>query len=294
MGEASILSVIIPAYNEELALKEFLPAVIEHCHNKHYHLIVVNDGSKDKTAEVLTYLKNSSKGFAIITHKVNKGYGGAIKSGVEASTTKYSITIDADGQHLLEDIDSLLDEAQATDADMVIGNRKGQASASMYRSFGKWIIRKIASILMPLSIYDLNSGMKLYDTGLGKKYIKLCPNNMAYSDIIALIFISQRHKVIEKPIKIQQRLAGKSTISTLTAIDTLREILNIVLLFNPMKIFVPLSILLFLGGVLWGTPIVLAGKGVSVGAMLFIISGLIFFFLGLLAEQISLMRKQNF
>jgi hypothetical protein len=114
---------------------------------------------------------------------------------------------------------------------------------------------------------------------------------MAYSDIITLIFISQKHLVWELPITVSKRLSGKSTINAMTAIDTIREIINIVVLFNPMRIFFPIALLSVLAGFSWGIPLMIQGRGVSGGAILAIITGLIFFFLGLIAEQLSHLRK---
>lgn len=286
------LTIIIPAYNEEKSLESFLPIITLFCESNNYKLIVVNDGSKDKTKSILLNAASQKPFFSVINHKLNKGYGAAIKAGIEKAETEYIVTIDADGQHNLNDVKEILSFCKINDADMVVGCRK-KGGSSTYRNIGKWIIRKIAAMLMPLPIFDLNSGLKLYKTSLAKKYIKLCPNNMAYSDVIALVYISQRHLVLEKEITINQRIAGESTISTKTAIDTVREIINIVVLFNPMRIFIPLSILFILASIAWGLPIILQGKGVSVGAMLGIITGIIFFVLGLIAEQIGLLRKQN-
>ena len=116
---------------------------------------------------------------------------------------------------------------------------------------------------------------------------------MAYSDIITLIFINRRHFVEEVDIKIGQRLTGKSTVKTKTAIETMMEILNILVLFNPMRVFIPLSAVGIILGIIWGMPIVLRGGGVSVGAMLSIVAGLVFFALGLIAEQLSMLRKSS-
>lgn len=283
------LTIVIPAYNEKDSLKDFLPEVLKFCRDKGFELIVVNDGSKDETQLVLESY-TQEKYLKIIRHKLNKGYGGALKSGIVNAQTRYVITIDADGQHHLEDVERLYNLILIKDADMIVGKRENIKS-DWYRNMGKSIIRRIAKMLMPLPIHDINSGMKIYNTVLAKKYLKLCPDSMAFSDIIALVFISQRHLVLEEPVSIRPRKAGKSTISTRTAVETMKEILNIVILFNPMRIFFPLSILFILAGIIWDIPIFLRGSGVSVGALLLIMCGLIFFILGLVAEQLSLIRK---
>ena len=85
---------------------------------------------------------------------------------------------------------------------MVVGDR-GIKSSGAYRKLGKMLIRRFAKILMEIPIEDLNSGYdSLYRTDLAKRYISLCPDNMPYSDIITLVFISQRHLVLEQPISI--------------------------------------------------------------------------------------------
>ncbi len=286
------LTIAMPAYNEGETLPSYIPEVISFCHKHDWELVIVNDGSKDNSKEFLESLVGT-EGYTFVNHKVNRGYGGALKSGIRASKTKYTVTIDADGQHYLEDVEMLLQEIKATDADMIVGSRKGHKNASWYRGLGKSIIRRIARFLVPNDIYDINSGMKIYDTKLAQKHIQLCPDSMSFSDVILLTFISQRHLVLERPIRIKERLAGESTINALTALETVKEIFNIVLLFNPMKIFLPLAFFFLAVGVIWGTPIVLRGGGVSSGALLSILSGLIFFFLGLLTEQISILRRMS-
>ena len=286
------LTVVVPAFNEEVALPTFLPQLIECCEKSDWQLIVVNDGSKDRTAEILERYSHVEC-FRVIHHKVNRGYGGAIKTGIREATTSYVVTVDADGQHYLEEIEALFAELRQRDADMVVGNRRGQTASGWYRSLGKNLIRFVANILLELQIYDINSGLKVYDANLARRYLDLCPDSMAYSDVITLVFISRRHRVCERPIRVRDRISGKSTITTRTALETLMEILNIVVLFNPMRVFLPISLVSIVLGFVWGIPIVLRGNGVSVGAMLAIVTGLVFFFLGLLAEQISLIRRDG-
>lgn len=284
------LTIIIPAYNEEESLKELLPDLLSYVKEKNYDLIIVDDGSSDGTREALENIKSAS--LKVLRHKLNKGYGGAIKTAIQEVETEYCITIDADGQHHLEDVTRLFERITQLDADMIIGRRETKGD-HWYRRTGKTIIRSFAKLLMKINIVDINSGMKIYRADLAKKYLSLYPNSMAFSDIIALVFISNRHLVLEEPIKIKPRLKGESTISTKTAIETINEILNIVVLFNPMRIFLPIAIGCVLFGLGWGLPFLLRGQGLSTAALLALITGVLFFFLGLIAEQLSLIRKSS-
>ena len=290
MSNGSELTIVIPCYNEEASLKMFLPQLLKYASERNYYIIITNDGSTDSSGNIL-YQFNSYDHFRFINHKINKGYGGALKTAIENVDTEFLVSIDADGQHYLEDIDLLFNAIKETKADMVIGSRK-DIKQDNYRSAGKWIIRSISKLLVKTNVYDINSGMKLSRTNLTKKYLNLCPDSMAFSDILTLIFSAQKNLVVEVPIRIKNRIAGKSTIGINTALDTVMEVLNIVMLFNPIKIFLPLSLMFFILGIGWGLPIIFAGRGVSVGAALLIIMGVMTFLLGLIAEQLSLLRKK--
>ena len=288
----SDLTVIIPAYNEEGSLGVLMPELLSFTKNNGLKLIIVNDGSSDGTLKILQ-THSAQDHFKFYNHKVNRGYGGAIKTGIRNAETKYCITIDADGQHDLNDVVALHRSIIDSDADMIVGSRMEHKDASLYRGVGKWLIRWFAKLLLPIHIDDINSGMKIYNTEMAKRYIRLCPDHMAFSDIIAMVFISKRHLVLEQPINIKPRTAGTSTISTLTAIETVKEILNIVILFNPMRVFFPIAAISIIVAFAWGIPIALRGRGVSTGAMLGFTTGVLFFFLGLLAEQLSQIRKDS-
>lgn len=292
MSTPSELTIVIPAYNEAENLKIILPDLLESCRLHNWRIILTNDGSKDDTRNVLKAFEQSDR-LKVVHHKLNKGYGAAIKSAIQACETEYLITIDADGQHRIEDVEKLFRLAKEKDADMIVGSRKGTKAATRMRAVGKSIIRFTAKLMLTVPVHDINSGMKIYRTDLAKQYLYLTPNNMPYSDIITLIFISNRHLVLEEPILVKDRLKGESTIGIQTAFETVMEIINIIFLFNPMKIFLPVSIIMFLISAAWGIPIILQSKGVSTGALLGFISSLIFFFLGLISEQLTLIRKNQ-
>lgn len=283
------LSIVVPVYNEGANLETVVPKMSAFAAEHNIELILVDDGSSDNSLGLLRELQ-SSHPFTLLRNKVNRGYGGAIKNGVHAATTEYVITIDADGQHDLQDVLALYKYLLETEADMVVGKRAEKASG-WYRRLGKFLIRRIANSLMKIPVKDINSGMKIYNTEIAKPLLKFCPDTMAYSDIILLMFVWCKHKVVEKDITIHQRLGGTSTINYKTAIDTVFEIVNIVMLFNPLRIFMPVSLFFIASGVLWGMQFILGGTGLSVLALLLILIGILFAFLGLIAQAICKLRN---
>jgi len=288
----SDLTIVIPVYNEQESLPGLLPDLISYCSKKNWKFIIVDDGSTDLTRKILSKYTHHPL-MRVISHKVNQGYGGALKTGIMNTKTTYVLTMDGDGQHDLEDIGKVFKFLLEKNADVVVGKREGTFPGSWGREIGKAIIRTITRVLMPLPIHDLNSGFKCYRSELAQIYAPLCPNSMAFSDIITLIFINQGDLVLEYPISIKPRLLGKSTIRINTAFDTIMEIISLVMMFNPQKIFIPLSALCVIAGVVWEIPIFLQGRGVSVGSTLAIFSGLLFFSMGLLASQLSAIRMES-
>lgn len=292
MLKSHCLSVIVPIYNEAEVLPKVLPDFLKFCGAYHFSLILVNDGSKDESLEIIAKHTFGYDNVSVVNHKLNRGYGGALKSGIMASTTEYSIFVDSDGQHKMEDVLKLYHLIIDKDADMIVGSRKGQRGY-WFRELGKTVIRSLAKMLMTIPIYDINSGMKIFRTELAKEHIHLYPNTMAFSDIICLVFLHQRFLVLEEPITIEERKGGTSTIGIHTAVNTVHEILNIVTLFNPMKIFFPISMVSVILGTFWGFYIAFQGKGLSVGSSFLIISGIILFCIGLLADQVSHIRLRD-
>lgn len=291
----SELTIVIPVYNEEESLKWFLPEVISFCKKNHFDLMTVDDASTDASLSILQKASEDWNGLTVLHHKVNRGYGGAVSSGLAAVQTEWAVTMDADGQHRPADVLKLCACRDRTDADLVIGSRKDaeKKNQATWRSLGKKIIRAIAGMLVDLHVTDLNTGMKLYRTDLAKRYLPLCPASMAFSDVITLIFVQKKHLVIEEQIEVDERKNGKSTINTMTALDTILQILNIVMVFNPMRIFIPTGSIAILVGIIWAIPFFIRGNGLSTGAMMAMMTGIILIMLGLIAEQLAQIRKKD-
>jgi len=284
------LSVVVPLYNEEMNLKLFIPELIDLCKKNNFNVIFVNDGSIDNTGIILEEY-NKYSFVEIITHKINKGYGAALKSGISKSDSKYTITIDGDGQHYTEDILKLLEIISLNDNDIVIGCRLNEKLS--IKKIGKKIIKLFTKLIFKHSIYDLNSGMKIYKTELVKNYLKYCPDNMPFSDIITLIFLYKKHSISEAKIEIKKRKSGKSKISVNTAFETIFEIINIATFFYPLRIFIPLSFKILFLSLIWSSQFIIKGEGLSTGSLLGILVALLIFLLGLISEQISQIRKKD-
>lgn len=288
------LTLVVPCYNEKESLPIVLPHFIQACEQNNWALIVVNDGSTDGSGEILQQFTHYRK-MKIIHHKVNRGYGGALTSGISQCKTPYLITIDADGQHNLEDIPAMLARHKEEGADLTVGKRIYLGGVeNRWRRWGKGIIRFVAKLLFPnLDISDLNSGMKLYRTPIAKVIAPYCPESMAFSDVMTLMHMSLGMKVIEHPVRVSQRQRGKSTIGLNTAIETVIEILNLLVLFKPLRLFLPLALTFILLGSIWGVRFLVMGRGLSTAALLLISVGVVVLSTGLLSEQNAIIIKSD-
>ena len=289
------LTLVIPAYNEEAALETFLPEVISFCRKNGFCAIFVDDRSTDGTLALLRKAEKTNDFLKVIHHKVNHGYGGALITGLSAVETEFAVTLDADGQHRLEDILTLVKKQEETDSDMVIGCRGNDSGggSGWYRALGKKVIRFIANMMVPLNVTDINSGMKLYNTALVQKYLPLCPDGMAFSEVIVMIFLKQKHLVTEAPILVAARKGGSSTISTRTAFNTVAQIMVIVMVLAPMRIFAPIGIISFLAGFLWAIPFLIKGNGLSNASLFAMVLGILTILLGLIADQLAQLWKKG-
>ncbi len=284
------ITVVIPTFNESGSLSSNLPAWIQYSHNQNWDLIIVDDGSADDTGTLLGNLSSQLR-VRVLRHPINRGYGAALKTGIYRTSSPYVATMDADGQHAIEQIDELYEALVSNRVDMVIGSRPASAKGDRYRRLGKAAIKRLARLLFATEISDLNSGLRVYKTGVVKELLRFCPDSMAFSDIIALLHLNTKCQVLEVPVEIRARTAGQSTINTMTGIDTVLEIINIVMWFKPLKVLLPISGFLMFAGAAWAVPFLLASRGLSSVALLMMLSGFQLGVLALLAEQFASIRR---
>ena len=153
-------------------------------------ILVVDDGSTDKTAQRLA----SIEGIRLITHPGNLGYGASIKTGVNNSHGTKILLIDADSSYPTEKIRKMI--RAANQYDMVVGARQG---FHLYHQIGRGIMRYLfkvtASIFLRTWIKDLNSGMRVIDAALFKKYVHMLPDGFSASSTLTSIFIREKHSI---------------------------------------------------------------------------------------------------
>lgn len=279
------MTIIVPAYNEEKSLSSAMELLKANIQDKSWKIIVVNDGSTDNTKDVLTAIS----GITVITHEVNKGYGASLKTGILNSDTDFVAFYDADGQHKPEDLIKLV--IQADGFDMVVGSRGKQFYSTPLRTPGKWIMKYVAEILSGTKIDDLNSGLRVVKRDLIRKQIHLFPDGFSFSTTSTLAFFYYKLKVKYVPIEVQKRTGNSSVKIFKHGLETLLLILRLVMLFNPLKIFLPFSIAIIGSGVVYQIYIfIVYGLHIEGGSILAILGGGILFFNGLLADQISSLR----
>ena len=280
-----LISIIIPAYNEAESIGPVVLEVIKGFKGKKFEILVIDDGSKDHTGEMA-----KKNGATVIRHLRNKGYGAALKTGIRNVHGKWVLFMDGDGQHRSEDALKLL--SAVGQYDMVVGQRAQLVHSPFWRMPGKWALGWMANYLTRQRIPDLNSGLRLIKRELVARYMGLCPNGFSFSTTITMIMFNCGYEITYVPFKIKSR-KGKSTVSVATGFDTLLLILRIATLIDPLRIFVPLSLIIGFIGFAWGIPYAIMGNGISVGSMLAIVTSILLFSIGLISDQISQMRLEK-
>ena len=280
------VTVVVPAFNEAEHLRPFLEKLIVQTASFVHETIVVDDGSADRTGEVA-----EQAGARVLRLPRNRGYGAALKQGIRSATTAYIMTIDADGQHRVEDALCLWERIEHHD--MAVGERTKLVHSPLWRMPGKWILGWVARRLIGRKIPDLNCGLRIIKTEVARRYLHICPSGFSFSTTMTMALLSRGYDVTFVPIDIDKR-QGTSTVSLMTGFQTLVLVLRIASLFEPLRVYIPASGVMMAAGMLWSLPYVLMGKGVSVGSLLLVVTAVLIFSLGLLCDQISSLRLERY
>jgi glycosyltransferase involved in cell wall biosynthesis len=286
------LSIIIPAYNEEGGIAAIVQRVLDTrpalaaC-GAALELIVVDDGSRDRTAEIVAAFPEA----CLLRHPTNHGYGAALKTGFAQARGAWLGFLDADGTYPPEEFPALLSAAREQAADLVIGSRMagGESHMPATRRMGNRLFAALVSLIGNRRITDSASGMRIIRREVLARLYPL-PDGLNFTPVMSTRAIHEGLNMVEVPVPYSERV-GRSKLSIVK--DGTRFLQSIVwtaLSYNPVRVlgaigvaFVALALAFGLALVVerlhgdtvlqtWGTlaafaALVLAVVGVSVFAL---------------------------
>jgi glycosyltransferase involved in cell wall biosynthesis len=280
------VSIVIPVFNEEETIGDLLEktAAVMSSTAKSFEIIVVNDGSTDRTA-----LNAKQPGVTVINHPYNIGNGAAVKSGIRYARGQFIILMDGDGQHDPADIPRFLEKL--ADFDMVVGSRTDKSHRSAHRTLANHLFNWLASYICSRRIPDLTSGYRAIKTAIARRFIYLLPNTFSYPTTITLAIVRAGHSLTYIPIQTRERTGASKIRIIHDGFRFLGIIVKIATLFSPFKIFLPVSAFMFLLGLSYGLfrIFALAGSYGPTSAMLMIMA-VVVFMVGLVSEQVAQLR----
>lgn len=284
-----MISVVIPAYNEEHGIKETILGVKRVLTDSKidYEVIVVDDGSEDATVEIVEGID----GVVLIHHPENRGYGSSLKTGIRKASGKWILAIDADASYPVEAIPDIL--AGRDDYDMIVGSRVGEnVNIELYRRPAKWILSWLADYLSGTHIPDLNSGLRAFKKEVALDFMSLLPQGFSFTTTLTLAMLCNDHPVKYVPIDYHPR-KGESKIKPVRdGLNFMLLIVRTITYFNPLKVFLPASMLIFLVSFLiFAYTRFIQGRLMDVSVIILFVAAIQTAVIGLLADLI--VRKRD-
>lgn len=228
-------SLIIPALNEERGLRNTLERV--QALSEQPELIVVNDGSTDRTQDIA-----QEYGAHVLTHAIPRGYGFSLKEGIRSATNDLVVITDADGTYPIERIPDLL-QAMRPGVDMVVGARTGKAYwQSMLKAPARVIFAIIVEYVSGQRVPDINSGLRVFRRSTATRYLPDICNGFSFTTTITIIYLLTGKSIVFVPIEYAPRI-GRSKVRIIRdSIRTLQYIIECIVRYNPLKLFLALII----------------------------------------------------
>ncbi len=288
MHEHAGVSIVIPAYNEERGagpvIEELLALLRRELRQVPWEVLIVDDGSSDKTAEVIE--KYVGDELRLIRHPHNRGYGAAIKTGVANAAHPWILITDADGTYPAKHIPELL--GYRRHFHMVVGARTGpKAAVALLRRPPKFVLRKLASYLSRQDIPDLNSGLRLMRKDILERFENILPDQFSYTTTITLAMFSAGLHVKFVQIDYLKR-EGKSKIRPIAdTIGFTKLIFRTVLYFDPLRVFIPAAGIFIVLSFVVGLGSFFAGKLMDVTTVLLFTTGFHLLMMGMLADMLN-------
>ena len=275
---------IVPAYNEEgvgdvvRELRRLYPSS---------PVLVIDDGSSDRSADIAR-----EAGAEVVRHPYNKGNGAAVKTGLRAARTDWVVLLDADGQHPPEEAAGLVEKLG--DYDLVIGARDARAEVHWWRRAANAAFNRLASYLAGFPVDDLTSGFRAARRARMLEFVHLFPNGFSYPTTSTLSFLRAGYNVAFVRVHMRFRASGSSKIHPLQdGSRFLLIILKMTTLYNPLKVFLPLSLFFAALGTVYGLWTFAVSGRFANGGVLAWMMAIFTFLVGLISEQINALRTER-
>lgn len=282
-----MISVIIPAYNEENAIVKTIMEIKKVMKNnkifKGSEIIVVNDGSTDST-------KNKAKktGVIVLDNPQNMGYGYSLKKGIQHAKNETIVILDADLTYPFSIVPEMLN-LKESGFDLVVGSRTGKYyKESMQKNILRKLLKKFVEFVSGKKIKDINSGLRIFDKSTIIKFFPRLCNTFSFTTSQTLAYIMNNLTVGYIDISYNKRI-GKSKVRLFRdSLISMKYIIEAGIYYNPLKIFTFLTVLCILfsiiGFLLSHFARINAGYILGIGSLLV---SLVIFSLGILATLLK-------
>lgn len=277
------LSIVIPAYNEEDGIEATLTGLTARLPEA--EIIVIDDASTDGTAAKV----GAFAGVRLLSHDFNRGYGGALKSGMLAASRDMVAWFDADNEHRVEDLIGMVETIEARRLAAVIGQRP-HGGPSLLRTSGKWTIRQVARLFRVSPGADFNCGLRVFRRDVIVNYLGTLPDGFSASVTSLMVMLERGYPIAFYPVHTNPRI-GTSKVTLSDGFATLIIVLRLIMLFAPLRIFLPAGIILFLLGAAYSLyEAIRFGEGIPVAGLLIVLVGVLCAMMGMIADQVSQLR----
>jgi len=281
LADPASVAVLIPALNEAASIgpvvRDLLAAAAWH------DVLVIDDGSTDETAA-----QARAAGARVIRHPYTKGNGAAAKTGIRNVSAEFVLMLDGDGQHSPADARRLV--GRLGEFDLVIGARAASTQASLQRRIGNALLNRLAGYLAGRAIPDLTSGFRAARLACLREFLHLLPNGFSTPATTTLAFMRAGYSVGFEPIEARPRVGRSKIRFTRDGASFLLILFKIVTVFSPLRVFVPVSAASLLVGAAYGIWNVAVAGRIPNGAVVLILFAVMVFLIGLVSEQVSLLR----